>query len=128
MMAHRHSRSRLFRPFREVPPPVLFLALILLQPGSVGLRGQTPLSPREPELATGESPTQAAHPSPAKSGGRLPGNSQPLKQSAVAYLRRGDFAAAIQAYKQALELDPGDRDLKLGLARAFSLSGHQEES
>jgi Flp pilus assembly protein TadD len=27
-----------------------------------------------------------------------------------------------------LELDPGDRDLKLGLARALSLSGRQEES
>ena len=127
-MAHRHSRSRLFRPFREVPPPVLFLAMILLQPGSVGLRGQTPLSPREPAPATGESLSQAAHPTLAKSGPPRPGNIAPLKQSAVAYLRRGDFAAAIQAYKQALELDPSDRDLKLGLARALSLSGHQEES
>jgi cytochrome c-type biogenesis protein CcmH/NrfG len=34
----------------------------------------------------------------------------------------------VQAYKQALELDPSDRDLKFGLARALSLSGHQEES
>jgi len=124
-MARRHSRSRLFRLFREVPPPVLCLAMILLQPGSVGLRGQTP---REPRLGTGESPSQAAHPTLAKSGGPLPGNSLPLKQSAVAYLRRGDFAAAIQAYKQALELDPNDRELKLGLARVLSLSGHQEES
>ena len=102
--------------------------MILLQPGPVGLRGQTPLSLREPGVATGESPSQAAHPSPAKSGGRLPGNSSPLKQSAVACLRRGDFAAAIQAYKQALALDPNDPDLKLGLARALSLSGHNEES
>ena len=124
-MARRHSRSRLFRLFREVPPPVLCLAMILLQPGSVGLCGQTP---REPGLGTGESPSQAAHPTLAKSGGPLPGNSLPLKQSAVAYLRRGDFAAAIQAYKQALELDPNDRELKLGLARVLSLSGHQEES
>src|SRR5208337_896576 len=128
MMAHRHARSRLFRPFREVPPPVLFLVMILLQPGSAGLRGQTPLSPREPAPVTGESPNQAAHPTLAKSGGPLPGNSPPLKQSAVAYLRRGDFPAAIQAYKQALKLDPSDRDLKLGLARALSLGGHQEES
>ena len=127
-MAHRHSRSRLFRPFREVTPAVLFLTTILLQPASVGLRGQTPLPPKEPAPATGESPSQAAHPTIAKSGSPLPGNSLPLKQSAIAYLRRGDFAAAIQAYKHALELDPSDRDLKLGLARALSLSGHQEES
>ena len=127
-MAHRHSRSRLFRPFREVPPLVLFLVMILLQPGSVSLRGQTPLSPREPAPVTGESPNQAAHPTLAKSGGPLPGTSPPLKQSAVACLRRGDFPAAIQAYKEALKLDPSDRDLKLGLARALSLSGHQEES
>ena len=102
--------------------------MILLQPGSVGLRGQTPLSARDPAPAKGESPGQAAHPTLAKSGGPLPGNIPPLKQSAVAYLRRGDFPAAIQAYKQALELDPSDRDLKLGLARALSLSGHHEES
>jgi tetratricopeptide (TPR) repeat protein len=43
-------------------------------------------------------------------------------------LRDGNFAAAIQAYKQGLELDPNDRELKLGLARALSLSGHFEES
>ena len=127
-MAHRHSRSQLFRLFRSVPPPVLFLAVILLQQGAVSLSGQTPSSPKEPGLATGESPTQAAHPSPAKSGGRLPGNSLPLKQSALACLRRGDFAAAIQAYKKALDLDPNDPDIKLGLARALSLSGHNEES
>jgi cytochrome c-type biogenesis protein CcmH/NrfG len=102
--------------------------MILLQQGSLRLSGQTPLSPREPGLTTLESSSQAAHPSPAKSGGRLPGNSPPLKQSAVACLRRGDFAAAIQAYKQALELDPNDPELKLGLARALSLSGHHEES
>jgi tetratricopeptide (TPR) repeat protein len=38
------------------------------------------------------------------------------------------LAAAIQAYKQALQLDPNDPELKLGLARALSLSGHYEES
>jgi cytochrome c-type biogenesis protein CcmH/NrfG len=43
-------------------------------------------------------------------------------------MRRGDFTAAIQAYKQALNLNPDDSDLKLGLARALSLSGHNEES
>jgi tetratricopeptide (TPR) repeat protein len=102
--------------------------MILLQQGSLRLSGQTPLSPREPGLATLESSSQAAHPSPAKSGGRLPDNSPRLKQSAVACLRRGDFAAAIQAYKQALEFDPNDPELKLGLARALSLSGHHEES
>jgi tetratricopeptide (TPR) repeat protein len=104
------------------------LLAILLQQGSLGLSGQTPSSPREPELATGESSSQAAYSSPAKSGVRLPGNSPRLKQSAVACLRRGDFAAAIQAYKQALELDPNDPELKLGLARALSLTGHYEES
>jgi tetratricopeptide (TPR) repeat protein len=102
--------------------------MILLQQSSLGLSGQTPLSPREPGLATLESSSQAAHPSSAKSGGRLPGTSPRLKQSAVACLRRGDFAAAIQAYKQALELDPNDGELKLGLAQALSLSGHHEES
>jgi tetratricopeptide (TPR) repeat protein len=43
-------------------------------------------------------------------------------------MRRGDFAAAIQAYRQSLKLNPHDPDLKLGLARALSLSGHNEES
>jgi tetratricopeptide (TPR) repeat protein len=43
-------------------------------------------------------------------------------------MRRGDFTAAIQAYKQALKLDPNDSDLKLGLARALSLCGRNEES
>jgi Flp pilus assembly protein TadD len=127
-MAYRHSRSQLLRPFRVVPLPVLFIATILLQQGSVGLSGQTPLSPKEPGLAVAESSSQAAHPSPAKAGSHPPANAPPLKQSAVACLRRGDFAAAIQAYKQALELDPNDPDLKLGLARALSLSGHNQES
>ena len=102
--------------------------MMLLQQGSLGLSGQTPMPSREPGLVTGESSSQAAHPSSAKSGVRLPGNAPPLKQSAVACLRRGDFTAAIQAYKQALELDPNDPELKLGLARALSLSGHNEES
>jgi tetratricopeptide (TPR) repeat protein len=102
--------------------------MMLLQQSSLALSGQTPLSPREPGLATLESSNQTAHPSPAKSAGRLPGTGPSLKQSAVACLRRGDFAAAIQAYKQALELDPDDPELKLGLARALSLSGHHEES
>jgi tetratricopeptide (TPR) repeat protein len=102
--------------------------MMLLQQVSLGLSGQTPLSPREPGLASGESASQATHPFPAKSGVRLPGNGPLLKQSAVACLRRGDFAAAIQAYKRALDLDPNDPDLKLGLARALSLSGHYEES
>jgi tetratricopeptide (TPR) repeat protein len=43
-------------------------------------------------------------------------------------MRRGEFTAAIQAYKQALNLDPDASDLKLGLARALSLGGHNEES
>jgi tetratricopeptide (TPR) repeat protein len=51
-----------------------------------------------------------------------------LGQAAVACLRRGDFEAAVRAYKQALALDPNDSDLKLGLARALSLSGHNQES
>ena len=127
-MASHHSRPQFFLPFRVLPPPVLLFAMMLLPQGSLGLGGQTPLSAREPGLATGESSSQAAHPSPAKPGVRLPGNAPPLKQSAVACLRRGDFTAAIQAYKQALELDPNDPELKLGLARALSLGGHYEES
>jgi cytochrome c-type biogenesis protein CcmH/NrfG len=127
-MAHRQPKSRLFCPFREVPAPVLFLAMILLSFGSASLRGQTPLSTKEPGLATGGSASQAARPTLAKPAPARPGSSLPLRQSAVAYLRRGEFAAAIQAYKQALELDPNDHELKLGLARALSLSGRYEES
>jgi tetratricopeptide (TPR) repeat protein len=127
-MAFPYSRSQFFRFFRLLPPPVLFLAMMLLQQSSLALSGQTPLSPGEPGLANLESSNQTAHPSPAKPTGRLPGAGTSLKQSAVACLRRGDFAAAIQAYKEALEVDPNDRELKLGLARVLSLSGHSEES
>ena len=125
-MAHRHSRARSLGPCREAALPLLCFAMILLQPGFASLRGQTPPSTKEPGLATGESPSQAAHPTPANSGPTGPGNS--LRQSAVAYLRHGDFSAAIQAYRQALEIDPNDSELKLGLARALSLGGHSEES
>jgi len=127
-MAHHHLRSQLPRSFRAMPPPILFLALMLLQQGSQGLRGQTLSPPREPGPATGEAGIQAAHPTLPPSGPRLPANTSPLKQSAATCLKRGDFAGAVQAYKQALKLDPNDSDLKFGLARALSLSGHNEES
>jgi tetratricopeptide (TPR) repeat protein len=108
---------------------VAVLALILLlQQGSVGLSGQTALPTSEAQLTARESPGKAAHPSSPKDGSRLPANSLPLKQSAAACLKRGDFTAAIQAYKKALELDPNDREIKLGLARALSLNGRHEES
>jgi len=126
-MAHGHSGWRLFGSFREVPP-LLFLAVILLQLGSVSFGGQTPLSKEKRGLATGETPSQAARPTLARPAPPPSGNSPSLQQSAAAYLSRGDFAAAIQAYKQALKLDPNDRELKLGLARALSLGGHSEES
>src|SRR5208337_1102776 len=153
-MVSRHSSSHFLRPLRALPPPVLFVAMLLLQQGSLPLSGQTPSPPREPGLASQQPSSQAAHASSANpagarhpvaqslrpacrmaSGGRaaghgvsLQGDFPALKQSAVDCMRRGDFAAAIQAYKQALKLDPNDPDLKLGLARALSLSGHNEES
>ena len=127
-MPYCYSKSEFFLPLREVLSPLLFFALSLHLPSGIGLYGQAPLPPREPGRATAESPSQALLPSPTQPVGRQPGNSLPLKQSATACLRRGDFAAAIQAYKQALELDPNDPDLKLGLARALSLSGRSEES
>jgi len=43
-------------------------------------------------------------------------------------MRRGDFAAATRTYRQALQVDPNDSELKLGLARALSLGGHNGES
>ena len=132
-MVSHHSRSHFLRPLRALPPPVLFVAMLLLQQGSLPLGGQTPSPPREPGLASEQSSSQAAHASSAnhaeaRHGVSLQGDFAALKQSAVDCMRRGDFAAAIQAYKQALKLDPNDPDLKLGLARALSLSGHNEES
>ncbi len=151
-MASLHSRLQLPRPAQILSPPVLFLVILLLQGGSLGLRGQTapqvgpsgarpeisqssrdldgqtPESVKEPGLATRESSSQAGHPSAAKSGPRLPASAPPPQQSALACLRRGDNAGAIQAYQEALKLDPNDADLKLGLARALSLGGHNEES
>jgi len=125
-MTHRDSSSRLFQAFRELLSPILFFALILLQPGPVSLRGQASPSAEQPRSATRESPSKTTHPAVAAPAPSRPGNS--LRQSAVASLKRGEFAAAIQAYKQALELDPNDRELKLDLGRALSLSGHGEES
>ena len=79
-------------------------------------------------MAAGQVASQAPHPSATKSGVGPPGPALPLRQSALVCLRRGDFAAAIQAYREALKLDPMDPELKLGLARALSLGGHSEES
>ena len=126
-MAHSRSGWRLFGPGREVSP-FFFLALILLQPGSVSLCGQAPLSKEEPGLAKSEPRSRAAQPILARSGPSPPLKSPSPQQSAAGYLRRGDFSAAIQAYKQALKLDPNNHELKLGLARALSLGGHSEES
>jgi Flp pilus assembly protein TadD len=83
--------------------------------------------------ALADSPTEASRPASASPLELLPNapppaNSPSLSQSAADSMRRGDFTAAIQAYKQAQKLDPNDSDLKLGLARALSLSGHSEES
>jgi len=124
-MVPRHSGSHSHRPFRALPPPVLFLLVVLLQQGSIGLRGQV--------LVSEDSSKQAARPASARPvGDRLgappPADSPSLRQSALDSMRRGEFTAAIQAYKQALNLDPDDSDLKLGLARALSLGGRNEES
>ena len=143
-MASRHSISDFFHPFRTLPPPALFLAVVLLQQGSLRLCGQTTTSPKEATPATKDPSSQAAHPSSADQAGARrgppPEGSGPRgdvaqkgiaptpQESAAACLGRGDFAAAIQAYKQALKMDPENTDLKLGLARALSLSGHSEES
>jgi len=156
-MVSHHSRSPLLHPSRVLSPPVLFSLIMLLQGGSLGLRGQTepqagpsgarpeipqssrkpgeqtPEPGKKPGLATPEVASQDAHPSfanqvGARPGAPLRGNAPSLKQSALACLRRGDFAAAIQAYQEALKLDPHDPELKLGLARTLSLSGHNEES
>jgi len=143
-MASRHSIYDFLRPFRALVPSALFLAVVLLQQGSLRLSGQTPASPGEQAAAKEESSNQSSHSPSADPGGpRHPvalslraagygmprqGNSLSLQQSAVSCLRQGDFAGAVQAYKQALELGPNDPDLKLGLARALSLSGHNEES
>jgi len=115
-----------------------------IQQSSAAPGKQAPPSPKEPAPATRESSGQAAYPSSANQVGAghgrqpegsgpqggvpLGGNSYTLNESAAACLRREDFGAAIQAYKRALKLDPDDTDLKLGLARALSLGGHNEES
>ena len=143
-MASRHSIYDFLHPFRALPPSALFLAVVLLQQGSLQLSGQTPASPGESAAAKEEASNQSSHspsanpdgphhpvaPSPTAADHGVPRqeNSLSLEQSAVSCLRGGDFAGAIQAYKQALQLDPNDSDLKLGLARALSLSGHNEES
>jgi len=183
---------------RGLRPPVLFLALLLLQQGSVELRGQgdpqagqggatpetqqsTPdpdvedslpakhaahhrvvtafrhhralqpwklrqrkavsgpldfvppashldkvVAPRDPSAHA--APAASGSPAAALAGAPRPTDSSATGQPAVDALRRGDFTAAIQAYRQALKLNPGDADLELGLARALSLSGHNEES
>ena len=51
-----------------------------------------------------------------------------LEQSADASLRRGDSTTAIQDYLHALETEPANVELKLGLARALSLSGHSQDA
>jgi tetratricopeptide (TPR) repeat protein len=143
-MVSRHSIYDFLHPFRALPPSALFLVVLLLQQGSLRLFGQTPASPGEPAVAKEESSNQSSHsPSANPDGPRHPvatslraadhgvprqENSLSLERSAISCLRGGDFAGAIQAYKQALELNPNDPDLKLGLARALSLSGYSEES
>jgi len=143
-MASRHPIYDFLHAFRVLPPSALFLAAVLLQQGSLQLSGQTPASPGESAAAKEEASNQSSHPPSANPdrprhpvapslreadhGVPQQENSLPLEQSAVSCLRGGNFAGAIQAYKQALELDPNNPDLKLGLARALSLSGHYEES
>jgi tetratricopeptide (TPR) repeat protein len=105
--------------------PVFFLLLMLFPLGSAGLRGQV--------LAFDDSSKQAVRPAPASPAGVShgvppPANSPSLREAAADSMRRGDFTAAIQAYKQALKINPNDSDLQLGLARALSLGGHSEES
>jgi len=124
-MVPRHSESHSHRPLRALPPPVLFLLVVLLQQGSIGLRGQV--------LVSEDSSKQAARPPSARPvGERLgappPADSPSLRQSALDSMRRGDFAAATRTYRQALQVDPNDSELKLGLARALSLGGHNGES
>jgi len=143
-MASHHSIYDFLHLFRALPSSALFLAVVLLQQGSLPLSGQTPVSPGESAAAKEESSGQSSHsPSANPDGPRHPvtlsvrvadhgaprqEDSLARGQSAVSCLRRGDLAGAVQAYKQALELYPNDPDLKLGLARALSLSGHNEES
>jgi len=123
-MALRHFQSQLASLFRALPRPVLFLAVVLLQQGSMGLRGQVSAA-EDPSKQAARS--ASASPVGVRLGAPLPANSPALRQSAADSMRRGDFTAAIQAYQQALKLDPNDTELKLGLARALSLSGHSEE-
>ena len=47
----------------------------------------------------------------------------PLERQADTHLRAGQFAAAQQAFEDALALDPTSTDALLGLARAYSLAG-----
>jgi cytochrome c-type biogenesis protein CcmH/NrfG len=88
-----------------------------------------------PEAGTGageasRQPAWASPGSPAKTGTGAPERviSANLKESADGNLRQGNFMAAIQDYLHALEADPGNRELKLGLARALSLSGHNQDA
>jgi len=124
-MDPRQFESQSLRPFRAFPRPILFLLVLLLQPGSIGLRGQA--------LVSEDSSKQAVRPASARPvrerlGAPPPAESLSLRQSAIDSMRRGEFTAAIEAYKQALNLAPDDSDLKLGLARALSLGGRHEES
>ena len=197
-MARRQPESQFLRSLRGLPPPALFLTLILLQ-GSVALKGQGNLqagpgaAPSEtqqsaPELSAEDSlpakraaykrmgtalwrhrmfqprksrrksidaesfdsgltttgkdqveamahssgkeaaPPSAFTPAEVRLSVPPPANSPSLRQSAEDSIRRGDFAAATQTYRQALQVDPNDSELKLGLARALSLGGHNQES
>jgi len=148
-MASFHSRRCFLGFCRGLVTPALFLALSLWQQGSVGLRAQAepPAGPnsagpensagakdsRPPSAAFGRSSVlavgQAQHPAGRSSAPNPLETSHGVSlHSALILMRLGDFNAAVQAYRQALELEPNNIELKLGLARALSLSGRHEES
>lgn len=111
---------------------------MLIQGGWLGLRGQAGLEVA-PSGAQPESPRSshemrvqppASSPNHDRVSQGVPQADSPalLESAALDCQKRGDFAGAIQAYRQALTLDPNNSDLKLGLARALSLGGRSEES
>jgi len=128
MFSH-HSRRCFFRYCQRLVTPTLFFVLVLWQQGSVGLRGQgePPAGPSDAQHEKSASGEDSGPPSSAAAQPAQASHGVPL-QSAANLMRRGDFSAAVQAYRQALELQPNNLEAKLGLARALSMSGQHQAS
>ena len=55
-----------------------------------------------------------------------PQDVEALEGMAILETRRADYAEAVAAYRQVLDIDPHDRDARVGLGRALAFEGQYE--